>query len=165
MTRTNAHSSSDSTLIPSYVTRFGRRSGSSRFRGQCLQHATAKEERPRVHYRLEAIAAPAATESDRGSRVLGICTRMACISSTPGAVRSGPRCNGSRAFIPDADKPDLHSAARGEGEVNPRRRCDERAAIKRGARYGVSNDHSPLLLSPGGRNPRATSASVTPSPA
>ena len=36
---------------------------------------------------------------------------------------------------------------------------------KQGARHGVSNDYSPLLLSPDGRNPRATSPSVTPSPA
>src|SRR5262249_48582803 len=45
------------------------------------------------------------------SRVLGIRTHMACITSTPGAMRSGSRCDVSRAFIPEADKPELHSDA------------------------------------------------------
>ena len=77
--------------------------------GQCLQHATEREERPWARRRPEAIARPAATESGPGSRVPGIRTHMACITSIPGAMRSGSRCDGSRAFIPDADKPHLHS--------------------------------------------------------
>ncbi len=105
LTPTNTHSSSDSTPMPSCVTRFGRRSERTRCRGQCVQHAIEKEERPWARCRLEAIARLATTESDRGSRALGTRTYTACISSTLSAMRSGSRCNASRARASDADKP------------------------------------------------------------
>ena len=87
-----------------------------------------------------------------------------------GAVKTQSDCERGQASMerqwsaPVDLSPRHRGPARRRGSA-PTQAVRRARGIKQGARHGVSNDYSPLLRSPDGRNPRATSPSVTPSPA